>query len=106
MAISFVFINPFLKKLFLTKKLNLKIASSASTGSHGKYMKYVRSLGRRWWQHVIVIGLHEHCVAAEVIGSKKTILNPQIQLHPSNPNQSIQTVQKAISDQNRVYYDN
>jgi hypothetical protein len=64
------------------------------------------SLGLRWWQHMIVTGLHEHSVAAEIIGYIKIIFNPQIQLHPSNPNNFIQMVQKAISEQNRVYYDN
>jgi hypothetical protein len=43
------------------------------------------SLGLRWWQHIIVRGLHEHCIAVEVIGSTKTILTPRIQLCPSDP---------------------
>jgi len=34
---------------------------------------------------MIVRGLHKHYVAAKVIFSRKTILNFQIQLRPSNP---------------------
>jgi hypothetical protein len=34
---------------------------------------------------MIVKGLHERCIAVEVIGSTKTILTPRIQLCPSDP---------------------
>ena len=38
------------------------------------------SLDLRWWQHMVVKGLHEHGIAAEVNGSRKTILIPTLQL--------------------------
>ena len=41
------------------------------------------SLGLRWCQHMIVTGLDEHCIAAEVFGSTK-ILIPRILLCPSD----------------------
>ena len=41
-------------------------------------------LGLRWWQHMLVKGLHEHSIAAEVIGSTKTILIPTFQLCSSD----------------------
>jgi hypothetical protein len=43
------------------------------------------SLGLRWWQHMIVRRLHEHCIAAELIGYRKTVLIPKTQLCPSHP---------------------
>jgi hypothetical protein len=43
------------------------------------------SFGLCWWQHMIVRGLNEHCVTAEVIGCRKTILMSRIQLCPSSP---------------------
>jgi len=38
-----------------------------------------------WEQHMIVRGLHEHCTAAEIPGSRNTILIPSILLCPSDP---------------------
>jgi hypothetical protein len=61
----------------------LKIDNAASTGSHGKYINMLASLGLRRWQHMIVKGLHEHCTATEVTGCIKTILIPKVQLCPS-----------------------
>ena len=44
------------------------------------------SLGLRWWQHIVVRGLHERYVVTELIFFfRKIILNFQIQLRPSNP---------------------
>jgi len=40
MAITFIFINSLSKKLFLQKYIRLKIYINASTGRHGKFMKY------------------------------------------------------------------
>ena len=34
---------------------------------------------------MIVRGLHEHCTAVEIPGSRKTILIPRIELCPSDP---------------------
>jgi hypothetical protein len=45
----------------------------------------VASLGLPWWHHMIVRGLHEHCSAAEVIGSRKTMRIPRIRYRPSDP---------------------
>jgi hypothetical protein len=40
-AISLIFVNSFLKRMFPTKVTSVKKNDSAdSTGSHGKYMKY------------------------------------------------------------------
>jgi len=39
----------------------------------------------RWWQHMIVRGVHEHCRAAEVTGPTKAVLTPSIRLRPSDP---------------------
>jgi hypothetical protein len=49
-------------------------------------MEYVRFPWPPVWQHMIVRGLQEHCIATEVIGStKKTNLIPTIQLCPLVP---------------------
>jgi len=37
------------------------------------------------WQYTIISGTHEHCKAADVIGSRKTTLIPMIQICPSDP---------------------
>jgi hypothetical protein len=49
----------------------------------GSTRHMLASLGLRSWQHIIVKGLHEHCMAAEVTGFRKTILVPRIQLRSS-----------------------
>ena len=55
----------------------LKINSAASTGSHGKYMKYISFP----WQYVIITGLHEHSKAVE-----RNVFNiASIQLCPAGP---------------------
>jgi hypothetical protein len=46
----FFFINPFSKRLFLTKRLTLNIDSAASTGNHGNAWNILASLGHWWWQ--------------------------------------------------------
>jgi hypothetical protein len=56
------------------------------------------SLGFQWWQHIIIRGLHEHCTAGEVTGSRKIILILRIQLCPSYPTIPFR-LQKTISDQ-------
>jgi len=53
-----------------------------------------------------VRGLHEHCIAAEVIGSTNTILYPQHSVMSVRSYRSLQTMLKTISDYNRVSYDN
>jgi hypothetical protein len=42
-------------------------------------------VGFWWWQHKIAKGLHENCIVAEVIGSRKTILIARTQICPSDP---------------------
>jgi hypothetical protein len=42
------------------------------------------SFGLRWWQHMIVRGLDENSVAADVTGSRKTTLIRRIQVCPSD----------------------
>ena len=42
----------------------------------------------------------------QVMGSRKTILVPRIQLCPSNPTFSLQNLQRTIPDQNRFHHDN
>ena len=42
-------------------------------------------LGLRWWQHMIIRCLHEHCLGAKVTVFRKIILVPKIQLCPSDP---------------------
>ena len=82
MVLLFDFINSFSKMFFcLNKNLTLKIHSASSTGSNGKYMICI-FLGLRWWQRLIVRGLHGHCIAAEVAGSRKSLLTPSVQLRP------------------------
>ena len=86
--------------------LKLKIDSAASTGSSGNYMKHFCFP----WPPVVAAHdrkrLARARIAVEVIGSIKTILIPRIQLCPSESYHSPQTVQKTISDQNRLCYDN
>jgi hypothetical protein len=43
----------------------------------GSTFNVLASLGLRWWQH-------KHCIAAEVIGYRKSIIIPRIQLCPSD----------------------
>ena len=43
------------------------------------------SLGLRWWQYMIISGLHMYYKTVEITGSRKTILLPSIQLCPSRP---------------------
>jgi hypothetical protein len=49
MAISFVFITSFSKKLFSAKRLNLKIESSASSRGQGKTDRQTDRYGSRFW---------------------------------------------------------
>jgi len=42
----------------------------------GSTRNMLASLGLRWWQHMIVIGVHELCRAAEVTGPTKAALHP------------------------------
>jgi hypothetical protein len=37
------------------------------------------------WQHMIVSGTHEHYIATDVTGSRKTTFIPMIQICPSDP---------------------
>jgi len=66
-------------------KLTLKIDSAASTGNHGKYMKYVNVHWLWWRQLLIVRDLREHCIAEEVTGSVRAVLIPSIRLCLSQP---------------------
>jgi hypothetical protein len=72
------------QKFVQQKNVTVKIDSPASVGSHGGTGNILASLGLRWWQPMIVIGLHEHCRAAEVTISKKAILVSRVQLCPSD----------------------
>jgi hypothetical protein len=47
MAVSFAFINSFLKNLFLTKILKLRKGNAASSGDQGK----LTAIGHRLRQH-------------------------------------------------------
>jgi hypothetical protein len=58
------------------KGLMLQIGSFAFAGSEGKFMNTLASLGLRWWQHMIVMGLHKHCTTAEVLAMEKLSLYP------------------------------
>jgi hypothetical protein len=42
------------------------------------------SLDLQWWQHMVVRGLHENRITADVIDPTKTILIPRIQLRTSD----------------------
>jgi len=44
----------------------------------GSAWNILASLGLWWWQHMIVRGLYEHCIAAEYIFCRKTSLIPRI----------------------------
>ena len=86
------------QKVFLMKKLTLETASAVCTGSCGNVM--LTSLGLRWWQHMIVKCLKEHCIQSEVPGSTtQHSVVPITSYHP------LHTVQKTISDLNRVCCD-
>ena len=61
-----------LKKLIKTLTLNLMLLPLHEI--MGSAWNVLASLGLRWWQHIIVRGLYEHCVAAEYICCRKTIL--------------------------------
>jgi hypothetical protein len=83
----------------------LRIDSNASTGNHGKYMKYVSFPWRRVMAARDCKRLVQALHSSGIIGSKKTSLYPGFSyIHQILP--FIQTVQKMISDQNCVCYDN
>ena len=84
----------------LRRKLRLKIYSVACAESQGKINEILASFGLRWWQHMLVIGLYEHCIATDVNGSIKTVLVLSIQLSPY-----FQTVQQIAFYQNPICRD-
>jgi hypothetical protein len=51
----------------------------------GSTRNMLASLGLRWWQHIIVRGVHKHCIAAEVTSPTKAVFTPSIRLCPSDP---------------------
>ena len=64
------------------------------------------SLGFRWWQHMIVRGLHKNCTAAEVMDSTKNYPYTQVSVTSIRSYHLRQIEQQTISDHNRVCYDN
>jgi len=93
------FFHQLLLKIFKPKKLTLKIHSAVSTVVHGKRLKYVSFPGFRLWQHIILRGFNEHCIAAEIIGYRKTFPISKIQGISVVSYHFLQTLQKTISDQ-------
>jgi hypothetical protein len=93
------------QKKFLTKKLKKKVIVLHLADAMESTRNKLASFGLRWWQRIIVRGLHKHCIAAGFIGSRKTILIPRIQLRPSHPSIHFK-LQKTNSDRNCVYYGN
>ena len=57
------------------------------------------------WHYTIIRGMHEHCIAADVIGSRKTTLTPMIQICPSDLTIPFKLCRR-VSDQHHVCYDN
>ena len=53
------------------------------------------SLGLQW-QHMIVRGFYEHCIAAEVVDSRETIPLPRIHLRLSDPNIHFQLCRRRL----------
>lgn len=81
------------------KKPTLKINNAASTGSHGKYTKYVSFP----WPSVVAAHdrkrLVEHSKAVEATGSIKKHSHTQYTFMSSRSYRSIQTVQMMVSGQ-------
>jgi len=74
-----------------------------------RFKRSLHSFGLRWWQHVTVRDLHQHCIAAEVIGPRRTSLIPRVRLCSIMflvSYHSLPTVHKTISDQNQFWCDN
>jgi hypothetical protein len=69
----------------------------------GSTQHRLASLGLRLLQHMIVTILHDHCTAAEMIGSKKAYAQSSVVSVRSY--NSLQTAQKMITNQNRVCSD-
>ena len=55
------------------------------------------SFGLRWWQHMIVRGLNESCISAEVNGCRKLSLYQRFSM-PIRAYHSLQIVHKTMSD--------
>jgi len=81
MAILFVFINILSNNLNKSVTLIIYCVNSNFLIST---CNILTSFGLRWWQHIIVRGLQEHCTVARVTGCKKKILLSRIQLCPSD----------------------
>lgn len=84
-------------------RLTLKSMAMLIPDTMRSTLKMIASLGPQRWEHIFVWGSHEHCIAAEDIGSRKTIPIPRIQLCLYH---SLRTFYKKISDQNLVWCDN
>jgi hypothetical protein len=76
-AISFIFINLFLKN-FLTRKRTIKINNANSTGSHWNYMKYVRLV----WPPAVT---EQTLYSSGLYWLYKITILPRIQLCLSDP---------------------
>jgi hypothetical protein len=97
MAIFFVFINPLSKKI-LNKKLMSDSNSVASTGSHGKYIKFVNFP----WPAVVAAHDRKRLARALPISGSywryKIYPNTQNSVRSIRTYHSLQTAQKTISD--------
>jgi len=60
------------------------------------------SLGSRWWQHMILRDLQHSWKAAEVIGSRKTILTSMIQVRTSDPTISFKMGKEYFRPKSRL----
>jgi hypothetical protein len=65
----------FLSQKNFNKKLTLKLIVLPLPKAMESTRNILASLSLQWWQNINVKDLHEHCIAAEVIDSRKAILN-------------------------------
>ena len=97
---------PCKKNCFLNKKLTLKINSASCIGSHGKYMTYVSFP----WPPVVAAHDHKGLARAQYNSGSYCFRKNHPYANDSvmfiSSYHSLQTVQKTISDQNRIFTTN
>jgi hypothetical protein len=88
----------FNKKIWRLRSIMLTITKTMRSTRH-----ILASLGLRWWHHMNVRVLHEHCVARKLLDLENLSLYPVMSIRSYH---SLPTMQKTISNKNWICYDN
>jgi hypothetical protein len=71
--------------IFLMKRPRVKNWQCCVYRKHWEVHEMLSSFGLRWWQQMLHSVLHQHFIAGEIIGCRKTVLTPRIQLCLTDP---------------------